>query len=64
MLYDVAVVHYGYIRVRVLRDLLVIYISTAYSISIACLVFGDQHHPILSGDPVVAAFDRQNVLEI
>jgi len=26
--------------------------------------YGDQHHPILSGDPVVAAFDRQNVLEI
>jgi hypothetical protein len=26
--------------------------------------YGDQHNPILSGDPVVAAFDRQNVLEI
>ena len=39
MLYDVAVVHYCQIRVRVLRDLLVIYISTAHSISIACLVF-------------------------
>lgn len=39
MLYDVAVVHYCKIRVRVLRDLLVIYISTAHSISIACLVF-------------------------
>jgi hypothetical protein len=22
------------------------------------------HHPILSGDPAVAAFDRQNLLEI
>jgi hypothetical protein len=26
--------------------------------------YGDQHHPILSGDSVVAVFDRQNVLEI
>jgi hypothetical protein len=26
--------------------------------------YGDQHHPILSEDPVVAAFDRQNLLEI
>jgi hypothetical protein len=33
----------------------------------ALALFGDQHHPILSGDLVVAAFsafDRQNVLEI
>jgi hypothetical protein len=26
--------------------------------------YGDQHHPILSGDIVVAAFNQQNVLEI
>jgi hypothetical protein len=26
--------------------------------------YGDQFHPILSGDLVVAAFNRQNVLDI
>jgi hypothetical protein len=30
----------------------------------AATVYGDQRHPILSGDLVVAAFNRQNILDI
>jgi hypothetical protein len=32
--------------------------------NLAPSMYGDQHNPILLGDPVVAAFDWQNVLAI